>query len=98
MKKQCLIALAALLFLTVGFSAAADQNIVLEIKGMACNLCTLAVKKSLAAVEGVENVDVSYNEKTARLTAPDTISDSVLVEVVRKAGYQATVVKRQPVH
>jgi copper chaperone CopZ len=30
---------------------------------MTCSLCTLAVKKSLSAVEGVNNVDVSYKKK-----------------------------------
>ena len=96
MKKRYLFAIAAILLLTAGVSAAVDQNVVMEIKGMTCSLCTLAVKKSLAAVEGVENVDVSYKQKTARLTASDSITDTVLVEAVRKAGYQATVVKRQP--
>ncbi len=97
MKQRCLMIIAAILLLAAFLAAAADQNILLEIKGMTCSLCTLAVKKSLSAVEGVENVAVSYKEKTARLTAPDSVSDTVLVEAVRKAGYQATVVKRQAV-
>ena len=52
---------------------------------------------AMTAVNGVKTVAVSYKKKTARLTAADSITDTVLVEAVRKAGYQATVVKRQPV-
>lgn len=85
-----------ILILVAGYSAAAEQKVVMEIKGMTCSLCTFAVKKSLSGIRGVDDVKVSYQEKKAWLTADDSVTDSTLAEAVQKAGYSGKVVERTP--
>lgn len=75
--------------------AIADQKVVMEITGMTCQLCTIAVKKSLTEVEGVTDVAVSYKQKQARFTVNDAVSDAMLNDAVQKAGYKGKIIKRK---
>lgn len=79
-----------------GYSAAAEQKVVMEINGMTCSLCTFAVKKSLSGINGVNDVKVSYKKKKAWLIADDSVTDFTLAEAVQKAGYKGKVVERTP--
>ena len=92
-----LILLMVLLLLMLSFNAvAAEQKVVLEIEGMTCNLCTLAVKKSLSGIDGVKDAKISYKEKKAWLTVDESVTDETLVEAVQKAGpYSGKVVDRK---
>lgn len=55
------------------------------IKGMNCPHCQAAVTKAIAAVPGVEQVDV--NLTTGRATVEGTHDSSALIEAVRSAGF-----------
>lgn len=95
MKKVFALLVAALLLSAVSVQAA--QQVAMEIEGMTCALCPLAIKKSLAKVPGVKEVRVSFEEKKARLTVDDAVTDETLEEAVRKAGgYTGEVVERKP--
>ena len=95
MIKKWIGLIVVLLFVTVINISTAEQNVVMEIKGMTCPLCQIAVKKSLAKVEGVRNVQVSLEEEKARLTADESVIDATLIEAVKKAGsYKSKVVER----
>lgn len=95
MKKVLALLVAALLLSAVSVHAA--QRVVMEIEGMTCALCPLAIKKSLAKVPGVSEVNVSFEEKKARLIAEDAVTDQTLEEAVRKAGaYRGEVIERKP--
>ena len=96
MNKRWLFIIVPLLILVAGYSAAEEHKVVMEIKGMTCALCTLAVKKSLSRVRGVEDVKVSYREEKAWLTTIDSVSDATLTESVQKTGYKGKVVERTP--
>lgn len=96
MNKRWLFIIVPLLILMAGYSAAAEQKVVMEIKGMTCSLCILAVRKSLSRVGGVEDVKVSYQEEKAWLTTTDSVSDATLTEAVKKTGYKGKVVGRTP--
>ena len=63
----------------------------LLIDGMMCMHCVGHVEKALSAVDGVEKADVSLENKCAVVTLNKDVSDSVLVEAVKEAGYAATV-------
>lgn len=96
MKKVIGAMLIAFLFLTAGYALAAQQ-VVMEIQGMTCDLCPLAIKKSLEKVKGVNKVKVSFEEKKARLAVDDAVTDKTLEEAVRKAGaYTGKVIERKP--
>ena len=86
----------SVLLLTVGYALAAQQ-VVMDIKGMTCEVCPVAIKKSLEKVAGVKSVKVSFEDKKARLTVDDTVTDKTLEEAVQKIGqYKGTVVERKP--
>lgn len=94
MKNVFALLVAALLLSIVSVQAA--QQVEMEIEGMTCALCPLAIKKSLAKVPGVREVDVSYEEKKARLTVEDAVTDQALEEAVKKAGgYTGKVIERK---
>ncbi|TSK09162.1 MAG: heavy-metal-associated domain-containing protein [Geobacter sp.] len=95
MKKVIGTMLVALLFLTAG-NALAVQQVMMDIQGMTCDLCSLAIKKSLGKVAGVKSVKVSFEDKKARLAVDDAVTDKTLEEAVRKAGaYTGKVIERK---
>ena len=63
----------------------------LLIDGMMCMHCVGHVEKALSAVDGVEKADVSLENKCAVVTLNKDVSDDVLVEAVKSAGYTAEV-------
>ncbi len=96
MIKKWIVIIIAFLLASVIYVEAAEQNVVMEIEGMFCPLCPLAVKKSLSKVEGVKDVKVSLKEKKAWLTVEESVTDKTLIEAVKKAGsYKGTVIERK---
>jgi len=74
---------------------AVDYHVEIEIKGMTCPLCPLAIKKSLLDVEGVRDVNISLKEEKAWLRIDETVSNEILLEAVKRAGpYTGRVLKR----
>ncbi len=51
---------------------AGEQTVTLEVSGMTCASCPYIVKQTLAAVDGVTDVDVSFAEKSAVVTFDDS--------------------------
>lgn len=56
-----------------------------NIKGMNCPHCQAAVTKSIAAVEGVTQVDVNLSTGIAKVEG--THNSEKLIEAVRQAGF-----------
>lgn len=88
------------LFLTVVFcsstllmplSQAAEQTVTMDIEKMTCALCPLTVRTAMQRVDGVQEVDVDFDSKTAVVTYDD---EKTTAEVVAQAstdvGYPAT--------
>ena len=65
----------------------------ISIEGMMSSHCTGTVEKALNAVDGVNNVTVSLENKNAVVTVDDTVTDKQLKEVVTNAGYKVTGIK-----
>lgn len=65
----------------------------LEITGMMCGHCEMAVKKALEAVDGVENADVSNEKGTAVVTLSKEVSNDVLKKTVEDKDYTVTSIK-----
>ena len=59
----------------------------LKIEGMMCAHCQKHVTDALAKMNGVENVVVSLENKTATLTANRDISQDEFAKVIEDAGY-----------
>lgn len=60
----------------------------LEIAGMSCGHCVMAVKNALAGVEGVKVENVSIGK--ASVSVPDSVTIGTLIDAVADAGYEAT--------
>ena len=88
--------LAALGFIAMALSgssaSAAQQTVTLAVDNMTCDACPYIVKQSLAKVFGVENVTVSFENKTATVTYDDqkTTTDA-LTSATTQAGYPSKV-------
>ena len=59
----------------------------LKVEGMMCQHCVKHVTEALAAVEGVEKVDVSLEEGTAVVRCAEGVTDDALLAAVRGADY-----------
>jgi len=96
MKKILFLYTIITLFLVAAVAAAADQNVIVEINGMTCDVCTIAVKKSLKSVPGVKSVKVSFEENKARLVVDPSVTDGALTDALKKAGeYEGKVIERK---
>ena len=48
-----------------GILVASEQTVILDMEKMNCSLCPITIRKALEAVEGVNEVEVSFKEKKA---------------------------------
>ena len=63
---------------------------VLDITGMTCDACAGDVRKALLAVPGVQAAEVSYPQRTARVSAATTFDLGLLATAMQAAGYGMT--------
>lgn len=71
-----------------GAAGAAEKSVTLAVKGMYCSACPYIVKQSLAKIDGVGNVAVSYEKQTATVTFDDgTTTVAALTAATTQAGY-----------
>lgn len=60
----------------------------LVIDGMMCAHCTGRVQKALEAVQGVTEVQMSLEDKTAQVEVQDNVPAEALTDAVAAAGYE----------
>ena len=68
------------------------QTITLKLQNMTCALCPITIKKALQEVEGVQQVIVDFDTKTAAITfdSKKTNSDA-LIKATTNAGYPSAI-------
>ncbi len=66
----------------------AEANLSIGVEGMSCGGCVLSVEAALAAVPGVEKVEVRLAEKRAMVWAREVPRER-LVNAVNNAGFDA---------
>lgn len=94
MKTYLSIAFAAVVMLFSHYALANPRTITLAISNMTCTACPYIIKQSIAAVNGVENVMVSFEQKTATVTFDDSkTNDAAVAEASTQAGYPAQLIK-----
>jgi periplasmic mercuric ion binding protein len=87
-----LIALTGLVFTMATPVWAATQTVTLAVPGMTCAACPITVKKALTNVEGVQNVEVSFEKREAVVTFDDAkTSTQKLTQATENAGYSSSV-------
>jgi mercuric ion binding protein len=64
------------LFLTAGalLASESDSTVTFDVEKMTCATCPIAVRKAMQRVEGVKEVKVSYDDKTASVTFDPTVT------------------------
>ena len=63
------------------------KETILKIEGMACGHCTAHVHKALSALPGVESVEVSLEQKSAKVVADPALSYEQMKATVEAEGY-----------
>lgn len=58
-----------------------------KIEGMSCGHCTARVATVLMGLDGVENAEMSLENKTAVLTLSKDVSDDIIRETVDDTGF-----------
>lgn len=67
------------------------KEMMLNVKGMTCQMCVKHVTKALQSVAGVTDVTVSLDTNTAQVTFnPDLTGLPQFKAVVAEAGYEVT--------
>lgn len=69
------------------------MNKTMIIEGMMCGHCTGRVEKALSAIDGVDKVEMSLEDKSAVLSLSKEVADKVLTDAVTEAGYEVVSVK-----
>ena len=88
---RSMLASFALAILAAAPAWAASQTVTLAVPGMTCAACPITVKKALTRVEGVTEVEVSYENREAIVTFDDSkTSVEALTGASENAGYPAS--------
>lgn len=58
-----------------------------KIEGMSCGHCTARVAAALGNLDGVDNVEMSLENKTAVITSSKDLSDDIIRETVDNTGF-----------
>ena len=61
----------------------------IDVDGMTCEKCIYKVVRALEKIDGVTIAAASLEKQSAQVGMKENISDDVLREAIRKAGYEA---------
>lgn len=70
------------------------MKVIVNVNGMNCNHCKMAVEKALNTVDGVVSAEVNLEAKNASITLSKEVADSDLMNVVNEAGFEAVSVEK----
>lgn len=96
MKKVSALLITILLASSQLVASESEKTVKFSVAEMTCATCPIAVKKAMQRVDGVINVEVSYEDKTAvvtfdpKLTSPDEIG-----QASTNVGFPATVNEKE---
>lgn len=66
-----------------------NPDVILQVNGLVCDLCSLNMEKHLKRIDAVDNVQVKLDEQKVLLTPHDdqTVTEDALREAVANAGF-----------
>lgn len=83
------LAVALFLLLTAPASAA-ERTVTFAVENMTCATCPLTVKTALKRIDGVKDVKVDFDKKTATVVFDDAkTTREAIAEASRVAGFPA---------
>ena len=69
------------------------NELVIEIDGMMCNHCKMSVEKILNTLEGVLEVNVSLENKTAIIKSNKEIKNEDIIKIIENEGFKVLTIK-----
>jgi mercuric ion binding protein len=91
MSKLLMTALTLIPFISL---AAAPKIVTLNVQNMTCEVCGITIKKALEKVNGVSEVKVDFDKKTATVSYdPDKAGPENLTSATTNAGFPSTTKK-----
>jgi copper chaperone len=60
----------------------------IKVKGMTCQHCVMAVKKALADIGDIENVEVNLDSGEVSFVAAQSVDLNAVKDRIKKAGYE----------
>ena len=60
----------------------------IQIRGMSCNHCVMAVTKALGGIDGVSNVKVDLAKGEATFDEASPVDRVIIRERIKKAGFE----------
>ena len=70
------------------------MKVIVNVNGMNCNHCKMAVEKALNTVDGVVSAEVNLEAKNASVTLSKEVADSDLMNVINEARFEAVSVEK----
>ncbi len=75
-------------------SFAAEKSSVLYIPDMHCELCPIIIQKSLKKVDGVQEIIIDEENKTAKIIFDNQkTSITYLIKVISDTGYSSSIIE-----
>ena len=65
------------------------KELVIGVEGMSCNHCKMAVEGEIKELDGVDNAEVSLENKSVKVSLSSTVSIEKLYEAIEEAGFEA---------
>ena len=81
--------LGLVLALSVSF---AEKVLVIDVEGMTCKMCPIAVRKAVSKVNGVVWVKTSLKNRVAVVVTKDSVKKEEVLKAISKAGYRGEVI------
>ena len=80
-------------FLLASGLSFAEKVFVIDVEGMTCEMCPVAVKKAISKVKGVKWVKTSLKNRIAVVVTEDGVQEEEVLKAIPKAGkYKGTVI------
>ncbi len=80
------------IFALVSFSFA-EKVLIIDVEGMTCAMCPIAVKKAIFQVKGVRWVKTYLKNRIAVAVTEDNVREEEVLEAISKAGkYEGKVI------
>lgn len=70
------------------------MNVIIKIEGMACQNCVKHVKAALEQIEGIQQVQVSLEEKQATILVDKEVEEEEIKKVIEEAGYKVVKIEK----
>lgn len=60
---------------------------IIKIEGMSCNHCKMSVEDALKKIDGVQNVSVNLEEKTAIIEIEKELDNQQIINTIDEIGF-----------